>query len=113
MAPNVPPSVDDMVNALDTKLFKVLIEPVRVELLKYLIVHGRSDISTIAEHLPQDRSVVSRHLSLMAEAGLLSSEKETRHVFYTINGQAFLKLFEDIVSKIKKCMAECCPENCC
>ena len=112
MAPNVPASVDEMVDALDAKLFKVLTEPVRVELLKHLMVHGRSDISTIAEHLPQDRSVISRHLRLMAGAGLLTAEKETRHVYYTINGQAFLQLFEDIVGKIKKCMAECCPEDC-
>lgn len=112
MTQNIPKPVDDMVNALDTKLFKVLTEPVRVELLKYLMLRGRSDISTIAECLPQDRSVISRHLRLMEEAGMLTAEKETRHVYYTINARVFLKFFEDIVENIKKCMAECCPEDC-
>lgn len=111
MAQQTNTSVDEMVKALDAKLFKVLMEPVRVELLKHLMVYGRSDISTIAEYLPQDRSVISRHLRLMAEAGLLKAEKETRHVYYSINGRAFLQLFEDIVDKIKHCMADCCPEE--
>ncbi len=101
-------TVEKLVEALNSKLFKALSEPVRAEILKYLLMNGRSDIGTIAENLPQDRSVISRHLSLMSEAGILKSEKEARHVFYEINGATFLNEFEDIVENIKKCMCECC-----
>jgi DNA-binding transcriptional ArsR family regulator len=105
---NVSKTVEKLIEALNSKLFKALSEPVRAELLKYLLINGRSDIGTIAENLPQDRSVISRHLSLMSEAGILRSEKEARHVYYEINGSAFLNEFEGIVENIKKCMCECC-----
>jgi DNA-binding transcriptional ArsR family regulator len=104
---NVSKTVEKLIEALNSKLFKALSEPVRAEILKYLLINGRSDIGTIAENLPQDRSVISRHLSLMSEAGILSSKKEARHVYYEINGNAFLDEFEGIVENIKKCMCEC------
>ena len=111
MANQVPKVVDDLVKALDSKVIKALTEPTRAQILKYLMLNGRSDISTIAEALPQDRSVISRHLNMLAEAGIVIAEKETRHRYYTINGAAFLNEFEAIVDNIKKCMAECCPES--
>ena len=111
MAPQTPKVVDDLVKVLDSKVIKALTEPARAQILKFLILNGRSDISTIAEALPQDRSVISRHLNMLAEAGIVIAEKETRHMYYTINGAAFLNEFEVIVDNIRKCMAECCPES--
>ena len=70
---------------------------------------GRADISTIANHFPQDRSVISRHLHMMGEAGLLAVEKETRHRFYNINGEKLLREFETIVTNLRACIHECCP----
>ena len=100
--------MDELVGALDSKLFRALIDPTRVQILKYLLLQGRADISTIAEHLPQDRSVISRHLNLMAEAGLLVAEKQTRHRFYRLNCEIFLRQFETIAENIRGCMKECC-----
>ena len=63
---------EELVEAVDSKFFKTLSEPVRVQILKYLMLNGRADIQTIAENMPQDRSVISRHLNLMQEAGILT-----------------------------------------
>ena len=82
---------EELVEAVDSKFFKTLSEPVRVQILKYLMLNGRADIQTIAENMPQDRSVISRHLNLMQEAGILTGEKENRHVFYDVNGQPFIE----------------------
>ena len=103
---------DELVEAVDSKFFKTLSEPVRVQILKFLMLNGRADIQTIAENMPQDRSVVSRHLNLMQEAGVLSCQKENRHVFYNVNGQPFLEKLVDITEKIRKCVKECCPDCC-
>ena len=103
---------EELVEVLDSKFFKTLSEPVRVQILKFLMLNGRADIGSIAEHMPQDRSVISRHLNLMQEAGILISEKESRHVFYGVNGQRFLEKLTDITQKINKCMKECCPDCC-
>ena len=103
---------EELVKAIDSKLFKTLSEPVRVQILKYLILNGRADIGTIADHMPQDRSVVSRHLNLMQEAGILRSRKETRHVYYEIDGGAFIGKLEAITQQIRDCIATCCPSCC-
>ena len=109
MATQTPKVLDDLVKALDSKMFKALTDPTRTQILKFLMLNGRADISTIAAHLPQDRSVISRHLNMLAEAGLLIAEKETRHRFYMINCEIFLREFESIVANLKTCIAECCP----
>ena len=103
---------NELVEAVDSKFFKTLSEPVRVQILKFLMLNGRADIQTIAENMPQDRSVVSRHLNLMQEAGVLTCQKENRHVFYDVNGQPFLEKLVDITEKIRRCIKECCPDCC-
>lgn len=76
------------------------------------MLNGRSDVGTIAEHMPQDRSVISRHLNLMHEAGILNTEKQTRYVYYEINGKALIDKLETITGMIRKCMLVCCPDCC-
>ncbi len=104
--------VNGLVDVLDSKFFKTLSEPARVQIIKFIMLNGRADIGTIAEHMPQDRSVVSRHLNLMQEVGILKCEKENRHMYYDINAQVFLDRLVNITELIKICMAEC-GQDCC
>lgn len=101
--------LDDLVNTFDSKFFKTLSEPVRFDILKFIMTKGRSDIGTIADHMPQDRSVISRHLNLMQEVGILTCEKENRHMYYEINGQSLVNKLKNITDLIGECMAHCCP----
>jgi DNA-binding transcriptional ArsR family regulator len=101
-----------MVDVLDSKFFKSLSEPVRVQILRYLLLNGRADIGTIAQNLPQDRSVISRHLNLMQEVGILNCEKESRHMYYGINASEFLDRFVNITDLVGKCIKECGPLCC-
>ena len=103
---------EELVEILDSKFFKTLGEPVRVLLLKFLLLNGRSDIGTIAEQMPQDRSVISRHLNLMHEAGIVTCEKESRYMYYDVNATEFLEKVESIAGKIRTCVSICCP-GCC
>ena len=82
----------------------------RMEILRYLLLNGRSDIGSISENLPQDRSVISRHLQLMLDSGLLHCEKETRFRYYSINGGNFINKLEATAFQLRKCMSVCCPE---
>ncbi len=105
-------AAEQLVEVLDSRFFKSLSEPVRIELLKFLLINGTSDIGTIADHLPQDRSVISRHLNNMLEAGLVICNKEGRFRFYEVNSSAFLERVEEIVGQIRECMNTCCPDCC-
>jgi hypothetical protein len=44
----------ELTSIFDSKLFKALCEPVRVEIMRFLTVEGRSDVCTIAGHFPQE-----------------------------------------------------------
>lgn len=94
---------------MDTEFFRVLGEPVRIEILKQLVLKGRSDIATIAEAMPQDRSVIARHLQLMERLGLLRSQSEGRHVFYEVDGPAILTRVEELSALIQNMCRFCCP----
>jgi len=86
------------VAVFDTGFFKALCEPARIAVLRELILLGRGDIAAISERLPQDRSVIARHLQQLANAHIVKSEKEGRHVFYEVNARAIAERLEGILA---------------
>lgn len=86
------------VAVFDTGFFKALCEPARIAVLRELILLGRGDIAAIADRLPQDRSVVARHLRQLAAAQIVKAEKEGRHVFYQIDARGVAERLEAILA---------------
>ena len=86
------------VAVFDTGFFKALCEPARIAALRELILLGRADIGAIAARLPQDRSVVARHLHQLAAAQIVKAKKEGRHVFYEIDAGAVAERLEALQS---------------
>ena len=86
------------VAVFDTGFFKALCEPARIAALRELILLGRADIGAIAARLPQDRSVVARHLYQLAAARIVKAKKEGRHVFYEIDAGAVAERLEGILA---------------
>jgi DNA-binding transcriptional ArsR family regulator len=102
-------NVTKMLAGIDSDFIKALAEPVRIEILKLLILGGSCDVKTLADKLPQDRSVISRHLSMMEKAGLLKAQKEGRHVIYSLDGDSTLRKSEQLVETMRQCIAlGCC-----
>ena len=85
------------VAVFDTGFFKALCEPARIAVLRELILIGRADIAAIADRLPQDRSVIARHLRQLATARIVKPHKEGRHVFYEIDAQTIAGRLEGIL----------------
>lgn len=98
-----------LVELFDSPLLRAFLEPARLEVLRVLLVQGRADIATIADALPQDRSVISRHLKTLEEAGILRSHKQGRHVVYEIDGASFIVALDRIVAEAKALAPVCCP----
>jgi ArsR family transcriptional regulator, zinc-responsive transcriptional repressor len=99
----------ELAEILDSTLFRALCEPVRVEILKLLTVEGRADVGTIAARVPQDRSVVSRHLALLHHAGVLRREKVGRRVFFQIDGARIVDRMERLLERFRRIVPMCCP----
>lgn len=65
--------------------FKLLGEPVRLELLNLLNIMGESTVRTIVESTEHSQPNVSKHLLLMAREGILDRRQEGLQVFYSIS----------------------------
>ena len=96
---------------LDSRLFRALCEPRRVDILTFLIANGRADVGTVAEHVPQDRSVVARHLQALEEVGVLRSEKVSRHRYYEVDAVRFVERMRGILCCVEDLIPTCCPEQ--
>lgn len=98
-----------LVEVLDSSFFRALAEPSRVEILKVLLERGPSDVGTIAAYLPQERSVVSRHLKVLLDAQIVTSARRGRYRVFAVDGQAILARFERILALVRSVAAVCCP----
>lgn len=94
---------------LDADFFKALCEPARLEVVRQMIKLGRADIGDISEGLPQDRSVVSRHLQILEDAGIAASSKEGRRVFYELDGPRIMAKLGAMTDAFAPLVSVCCP----
>ena len=64
--------------------FQLLGEPVRLEILNLLQVNNEMNVQQIVEASGQSHANVSKHLRLMASAGLVARRKDGLYAFYRI-----------------------------
>ena len=90
-----------------TSLFKALAEPNRLTIFRHLcdsesLSAKPTNVNEIKEFCDIDLSVVSRHLSVLKDAGVLSSEKKGKEVFYSLNGPEIADLLRKLADQIEK-----------
>lgn len=102
-------SVDELVELLDSDFLRALTEPARLELLKVLLRHGPAHVGAIAAQLPQDRSVISRHLKLLSDSGVVQVRREGRHRIYEVDGPGFIASLERVLGRARVLAQVCCP----
>ncbi len=74
-------------------LFKVLSNPVRIQILDTLRV-GEQSVGHIAEWLELDASAVSQQLSVLRSRNLVVSRKQGNFVFYAVRDPALFKVLD-------------------
>lgn len=107
--PEVEAAAAEMVGLLDSEFLRALAEPARREVLRVLLLDGPSRITDLADQLPQDRSVISRHLRVLEDAGIVTSTWKGRERIYSLDGPAFVNTLEHMVTRARAQMALCCP----
>ena len=94
---------------MQTGLFKALCDANRVAILADLAAAGvPRTVSQIAEPLPIDLSVVSRHLAMLREAGVLAANKRGKEVYYTVRYRGLAATLRSMAAAIDAC---CPPET--
>ena len=82
-------------------MLRALAEPTRARLLSCLLKCGRPcSVTEVAECCSIDFSMVARHLATKARAGLLTSEKQGRTVWYSADGAALAAQFRGLADAI-------------
>jgi ArsR family transcriptional regulator len=103
---------------LDPGLFKAIADPTRVSLIACIAKCGRGcSVGEVAECCSVDISVVSRHLALLARAGVLEAKKEGRTVFYRVRYADVCRSLRSLADALEDCCPEmggtCCRGKCC
>jgi DNA-binding transcriptional ArsR family regulator len=98
-----------LVGIVDSQLFRALCEPARIAIVKVLTARGRSDVQTIAAQVPQDQSVISRHLAVLHRAGVVRREKVGRQVFFELDGMSVVTRMERMIEQFRSILPLCCP----
>jgi len=86
------------------EIAKAIAHPLRIAVVNFL-KDGEQCVCDIAEHIGSERSNVSRHLSVMANAGLLEYRKEGLKVIYRLKTPCILEFFS-CVSRVLKQQAQ-------
>ena len=85
------PSADIDVDDLAT-LCKAIGHPARLQLLRHLIAHGDCYFGSLADVLPLAASTISKHVSILKEAGLIEGSSDLQRVCYCVRPERLARL---------------------
>lgn len=105
----LPSCCDGLKSLLSPKLFKALSDPKRLSLLVRLAEeHKPCTVSKVAEGSGVDLSVVSRHLAILREAGLITCEKKGKELWCVIQTAPVVQVLRNLADALEAC----CPKEC-
>lgn len=94
------PLPDDLVELI-ARRFRVLSEPSRIRLLDQLR-QGERSVNELAAGLGAGQQNVSKHLSVLADAGIVGRRKDGNHVYYRIVDDGVLGLCEQVCGSLER-----------
>jgi DNA-binding transcriptional ArsR family regulator len=72
-------------------VFQAIADPTRRQLL-HLLGEGEMPVTAISGHFPMSRTAVSKHLRILADAGLVKERKVGRETRYRMDPDPLLEL---------------------
>ncbi len=82
-------------------IVKALAHPTRLMIVDELSEHSQRCVCELTELVGSDLSTVSRHLSILRNAGILESEKRGTTVYYRLRVKCLRKFFECVESVLR------------
>ena len=93
---------------IDARFFRALGDPCRLRILAYVAEAKKPvTVSAASTACPTDLSVVSRHLAMLRDVGILRSEKRGKEVYYAVQYDAFA----ETLRRLAKAIDRCCPNK--
>lgn len=85
-------------NKFRAKVFKALSDPVRLQILDFLR-DGEKCVCEIIPHVGLIQPVVSRHLKILKDSGLLKDKKDGSKRFYSVTDNRIFLLVDGITTE--------------
>ena len=97
----LPHPLPDDLAELIARRFRALAEPSRVKLLDRLR-DGEQSVNDLAAVLDAGQQNVSKHLGVLADAGIVARRKDGNHVYYRIVDDGVLGLCEQVCGSLEQ-----------
>jgi ArsR family transcriptional regulator, cadmium/lead-responsive transcriptional repressor len=68
----------------EDELWEAVADPSRRKVLDLILAHSQATPTTLAAELPFTRQAVTKHLAVLARAGLVEARRQGREVRYTV-----------------------------
>jgi DNA-binding transcriptional ArsR family regulator len=94
----MPPKPDNP-HRLKAKIFYALSDPVRLEIMEF-IRDGEKCVCEIVPHLNLIQPVVSRHLKILKDCGLVVDRKDGTKRLYSVTDARIYQLIDDITPEL-------------
>ena len=94
------PLPEDLVELI-ARRFRVLGEPMRIKLLDRLR-EGEASVNDLTAALGASQQNVSKHLTVLADAGILGRRKDGNHVYYRIVDDGVFALCEEVCGSVRE-----------
>jgi len=80
------------------RMLKAMAHPVRVKILS-LLEEKKLSVTEIYEQLGLEQSVVSHHLGILRDKGVLKAERDGKNVYYCLR--------DEVLALVLQCLARC------
>jgi DNA-binding transcriptional ArsR family regulator len=94
------PLPDDLVELI-ARRFRAIGEPMRIRLLDRLR-DGEATVGELSEAIGASQQNVSKHLTVLADVGILGRRKDGNRVYYRIVDDGVLRLCEEVCGSVQQ-----------
>lgn len=101
----LPHPLADPLVELIARRFRMLAEPMRIKLLDRLR-EGEASVNDLVAATGTTQQNVSKHLAMLADAGIVGRRKAGNQVWYRIVDETVLALCEEVCGGVRRALAE-------
>jgi len=97
-------------NKFKARIFKALSDPVRLEIVEFLR-GGEKCVCEIIPHVKIAQPLVSRHLKILKDCGLVKERREGNRRLYSVTDREIFKIIDVVASELVEALSRCIIEQ--
>ena len=82
---NTKPKIDNGQLRVSTEILRALCHPLRMQILQFIDDNDNINVNKIYNTLKLEQSITSQHLRILRNAGIVSTKREGKFIYYHIN----------------------------